>query len=378
MGVVVLASLVNRAIDVERRFSDLEMRLAAAADKGDADQMRRLAKEHADMAPVIEAARRVTAITRELSDLTEMLTQPDLDPELRRMAIENENELGASVPEIEDEFKRRLLPPDPRDGKNVLVEIRAGTGGDEAALFAGVLFKMYSKYAELRHFHLELISANRTELGGYKEIVFSVEGDRVYSRLKYEGGVHRVQRVPETEAQGRIHTSAATVAILPEPDEVDIEINPNDLRVDVFRSQGPGGQSVNTTDSAVRITHLPSGLVVSCQDEKSQLKNKHKALRVLRARLKELEEEKARLERDTARRSMIGSGDRSQRIRTYNFPQGRITDHRIGLTLYALEEIADGNLDAMIEPLALADERMRLEADGIGVGGGSPAATSAS
>ncbi len=315
------------------------------------------------MEPVLAAARAYMTVHSELKGLSELFAQGDLDPELRRMAQENQKELEDRLTAVEDEFKRRLLPVDPRDARNVIVEIRAGTGGDEAALFAGVLSKMYLKYAERRGYRVDILSSNKSDLGGYKEIVFSIEGDRVFSRMKYEGGVHRVQRVPETEAQGRIHTSAATVAVLPEPDEVEVALNMNDLRVDVFRSQGPGGQSVNTTDSAVRITHVPTGLVVSCQDEKSQLKNKNKALRVLRARLQELEEDKQRMDRDAARRSMVGSGDRSQRIRTYNFPQGRVTDHRIGLTLYALAEVVEGNLDPVIDPLTLADERMRLEAD---------------
>lgn len=278
------------------------------------------------------------------------------------MAIEDRKNVEAKLLLAENEFKRRLLPKDPLDDKNVLIEIRAGTGGDEAALFAGVLYKMYTKYAERCGFRTETISASQSDVGGFKEVIFSIEGANVYSRFKFEGGVHRVQRVPKTETQGRIHTSAATVAVLPEPDEIDVEINLNDLRIDVFRSQGPGGQSVNTTDSAVRITHEPSGLVVSCQDEKSQLKNKNKAMRVLRARLKELEEEKSRNERSAVRKSMVGSGDRSERIRTYNFPQGRVTDHRIELTLYAIDDIIEGDLDRLVGPLTAADEKMKLEA----------------
>lgn len=357
------SSLRDRAAEVERRFAEVESALAEAADTGDAARMRELARERSGLEPVLAAARAYDVVAAELAGLEELFAQPDLDAELRGMAEESRRELLARLPAVEDEFKRRLLPVDPRDARNVLVEIRAGTGGEEAALFAGVLAKMYLKYAERRGFRVETLSSNRSDLGGYKEIVFSIEGERVFSRLKYEGGVHRVQRVPETEAQGRIHTSAATVAVLPEPDEVEVELNMNELRIDVFRSSGPGGQSVNTTDSAVRITHVPTGLVVSCQDEKSQLKNKNKALRVLRARLKEQEEEKQRADRDTARRSMVGSGDRSQRIRTYNFPQGRVTDHRIGLTLYALEDVLEGALDQVIEPLTLADERAQLEAD---------------
>lgn len=335
------------------------MRLASVGQ--DIDELRRLSKDHSSLQPTVAAARAYKSAALELAQLEELLAQPDLDPELREMAHLDKKDLEARVGALETSFKRALLPRDPLDDKNVLIEIRAGTGGDEAALFAALLYKMYSRYAERRGFRTEIISSSRTEIGGYKEIVFSIEGDQVYSHMKFEGGVHRVQRVPKTEASGRIHTSAATVAVLPEADEVDVEINANDLRIDVYRSSGPGGQSVNTTDSAVRITHVPTGLVVSCQDEKSQLKNKNKAMRVLRARLREAEEEKNQRERASARKSMVGSGDRSERIRTYNFPQGRVTDHRIELTLYAIDEIIEGDLDRLIEPLRLADEAEQLQ-----------------
>ncbi|MEK8023545.1 MAG: peptide chain release factor 1 [Candidatus Hydrogenedentota bacterium] len=356
-----MSLLSDRAREIEERFASNEAALAASSDAGDIDLMRKLSKDRSMLEPVLEAARRYQSALKEMEGVQEILGQANLDPELRAMALEDRKGLEARFPDIERDFKRKLLPPDPLDERNVLVEIRAGTGGEEAALFSAVLYKMYMKYAERCGFRTEMISSNRTEIGGYKEIVFSVEGERVYSRLKYEGGVHRVQRVPKTEASGRIHTSASTVAVLPEADEVDVQIDMNDLRVDVYRSQGPGGQSVNTTDSAVRITHVPTGLVVTCQDEKSQLKNKNKAFRVLRARLKEMQEEKVRSEQASARRSMVGSGDRSERIRTYNFPQGRVTDHRIELTLYAIDEIIEGDLDRLIEPLSLADEQIRLE-----------------
>jgi peptide chain release factor 1 len=356
-------NLASRAREVLDRFQEIERNLADASDRGVTARIRDLSRERSAMEPLVEIATRYDALATERAGLEAMLTQTDLDAELREMAQGERLALDETIAALEPDFKRRLLPPDPLDARNVLIEIRAGTGGEEAALFAADLLRMYLRYAERTGFRTEMLSTNRTEIGGLKEAVFSIEGERVYSRLKYEGGVHRVQRVPKTEASGRIHTSAATVAVLPEADEVDVKIDLNDLRIDVFRSQGPGGQSVNTTDSAVRVTHLPTGIVVSCQDEKSQLKNKNKALRVLRARLQEAEEEKARAVADSARRSMVGSGDRSQRIRTYNFPQGRVTDHRIELTLYALDEIIDGALERLIEPLQLADDQRRLEAD---------------
>lgn len=263
--------------------------------------------------------------------------------------------------QLEAELKVLLLPKDPNDEKNVVMEIRGGTGGEEAALFASDLLKMYTRYAEKRGWKIEMLSSNYTDIGGFKEAIFLVEGKGAYSRLKYESGVHRVQRVPETESGGRIHTSAATVAVLPEAEEVDVEINPNDLRINLFCSSGPGGQSVNTTQSAVRITHIPTGLVVSCQDEKSQLKNRDKAMKVLRARLLEKAEEEQAREMGSARKSMVGSGDRSERIRTYNFPQGRVTDHRIGLTSYRLEEVLQGDLDEFIDALITSDQAEKLK-----------------
>jgi peptide chain release factor 1 len=275
----------------------------------------------------------------------------DPDPEMKKLAKEEIEILRAGLLNLENQLKVLLLPKDPNDEKNILLEIRAGTGGEEAALFAADLFRMYTRYAELKRWKTEILSQNATGIGGFKEIVILVEGHMVYSRLKYESGVHRVQRVPETEAQGRIHTSAVTVAVLPEAEEIDIEIDPEDLRIDVFRASGHGGQHVNTTDSAVRITHIPSGLVVTCQDEKSQHKNKAKAMKVLRSRLLDMQEAEQQSKISEERRNMVGSGDRSERIRTYNFPQGRITDHRVGLTLYKLEQILQGELDPLIDPV---------------------------
>ncbi len=319
-------------------------------------------KEHAEIEPVVTKYQQYKKTVSELAEAREMLADAkDKDKELEDLIKSEIAELSDRKEALEEELKVLLLPKDPNDEKNVFVEIRAGTGGEEAALFAGTLFRMYNRYAERRGWKAEIISANETNIGGFKEVVFMLEGKGAYSRLKYESGVHRVQRVPTTESGGRIHTSAATVAVLPEAQEVDIEINPNDLRIDVFRSSGHGGQSVNTTDSAVRITHLPTGLVVSCQDEKSQLKNKEKALKVLRARLLDMEMARQNEEIAQSRKSQVGSGDRSERIRTYNYPQGRVTDHRIGLTLYQLESFLDGDLDEMIDALVTSDQAEKLK-----------------
>lgn len=317
-------------------------------------------KEHAEIEPVVTKYQQYKKTVSELAEAREMLEDVK-EKELEDLVKSEIAELSDRKEALEEELKVLLLPKDPNDEKNVFVEIRAGTGGEEAALFAGTLFRMYNRYAERRGWKAEMISANETNIGGFKEVVFMLEGKGAYSRLKYESGVHRVQRVPTTESGGRIHTSAATVAVLPEAQEVDIEINPNDLRIDVFRSSGHGGQSVNTTDSAVRITHLPTGLVVSCQDEKSQLKNKEKALKVLRARLLDMETARQNEEIAQSRKSQVGSGDRSERIRTYNYPQGRVTDHRIGLTLYQLESFLDGDLDEMIDALVTSDQAEKLK-----------------
>jgi peptide chain release factor 1 len=318
----------------------------------------RLSKDYAEIEPVAQAARAVRTLRAEIALLADMLADPN--DEIRQMASEEMLDLQARLPEAERALALKLLPRDAADDRPAMLEIRAGTGGDEASLFAGDLFRMYQRYAEARGWRVELISASPSDVGGFKEVIASVTGQGVFARLKYESGVHRVQRVPVTESGGRIHTSAATVAVLPEAEEVDIQIDEKDLRIDVYRSSGPGGQSVNTTDSAVRITHLPTGLVVIQQDEKSQHKNKAKALRVLRTRLYEMERERLASERAGARKSMVGSGDRSERIRTYNFPQGRVTDHRINLTLHRLPEILEGQLDELVGALVAEDEAGRL------------------
>ena len=348
------------AISAER-IAAIEARreeLSRAMSAGDLapDQFVRLSKEYAEVEPVAQAAREVRRLRAELVALREMTA----DPEMREMAEEELAELEQRLPEAERALALKLLPRDAADERAAMLEIRAGTGGDEAALFAGDLLRMYQRYAEAKGWRFEIISASAAELGGFKEVIASVSGQGVFARLKFESGVHRVQRVPVTESGGRIHTSAATVAVLPEAEEVDVQIEDKDLRIDVYRSSGPGGQSVNTTDSAVRITHLPTGIVVIQQDEKSQHKNKAKALKVLRTRLYEMERERLASERAGARKSMVGSGDRSERIRTYNFPQGRVTDHRINLTLHRLPEILEGQLDELIGALIAEDEAERL------------------
>jgi len=346
----------ERIAAIEARREELQNAMSAGGVAP--DEFVRLSKDYAEIEPVAVAAREVRRIRAEIELLAEMLA--DANPEIRDMAGEELAELQARLPEAERALALKLLPRDAADQRAAMLEIRAGTGGDEAALFAGDLFRMYQRYAETQGWRVELISASSAEVGGYKEVVASVSGQGVFARLKYESGVHRVQRVPVTESGGRIHTSAATVAVLPEAEDVDVQINDSDLRIDVYRSSGPGGQSVNTTDSAVRITHLPSGLVVIQQDEKSQHKNKAKALKVLRTRLYEQERERLASERAGARKSMVGSGDRSERIRTYNYPQGRVTDHRINLTLHRLPEILEGQLDELIGALTSEDEAARL------------------
>jgi peptide chain release factor 1 len=346
----------ERIAAIEARKDELQN--AMASPNLAPEEFVQLSKDYAEIEPVAAAAREVRRIRAELDVLAEMLADPN--PEIRQMAEEEAAELNSELPKAERALALRLLPRDAADERPAMLEIRAGTGGDEAALFAGDLFRMYQRYAEEKGWRVELISASASDVGGYKEVVAAVTGQGVFARLKFESGVHRVQRVPVTESGGRIHTSAATVAVLPEAEEVDVRIEDKDLRIDVYRSSGPGGQSVNTTDSAVRITHLPTGLVVIQQDEKSQHKNKAKALRVLRARLYELERGRLASERAGARKSMVGSGDRSERIRTYNFPQGRVTDHRINLTLHRLPEILQGQLDELVEALIAEDEAERL------------------
>ena len=332
---------------------------AAMSTASASDEIIRLSKEHGELKPIADCARELSDVRKQLVDLKE-LAEGD-DPEMAEMAAAELDDLVGQEPELEYKLQLMLLPKDKADDSSVIIEIRAGTGGDEAALFAGDLFRMYQRHASVKGWRVEILSHSEAEVGGYKEIQASINGDGVYAGMKFESGVHRVQRVPSTETQGRIHTSAATVAVLPEPEEVDIELNESDLRVDVFRASGPGGQSVNTTDSAVRITHLPTGIVVSQQDEKSQHKNRAKAMKILRARLYEAERARADAERAEARRGMVGSGDRSERIRTYNFPQSRVTDHRINLTLYKLDEIIAGEgLEEIVEALITQDRADRL------------------
>lgn len=335
---------------IERRYEELEQELGSPEVYGDPERYKNVAKAHAELRDIVEKYREYNEVYSSLQDNREMLK--DEDPEIRELARQ-EVEAGESrLPGIEEELKVLLLPKDPLDEKNIILEIRAGTGGEEAALFAADLYRMYLRFAENKRWKVEQMSASETGTGGYKEVIANISGDQVYSWLKYESGIHRVQRVPATESQGRIHTSAVTVAIMPEAEEVDVEINPEDLRIDVFRASGPGGQSVNTTDSAIRITHVPTGIVVSCQDEKSQHKNKAKALKVLRSRLLQAEQEKRDAEEAETRRAQVGTGDRSGRIRTYNFPQGRVTDHRINLTLYSLDKIMQGEIEEMAEALS--------------------------
>ncbi|OGP95095.1 MAG: peptide chain release factor 1 [Deltaproteobacteria bacterium RBG_16_54_18] len=341
--------MVVRLQEAEQRHGALERLMAEPQVASNRGEYQRYAKEYAELGRVVERYRRYKSLLRGIEGSTPLLKETD--EELRRMAQEEIDALTAQQEQIEHELVLALLPKDPHDDKNVVLEIRAGTGGEEAALFAANLFRMYAKYAEENRWHVEILSQHPTGVGGFKEIIALIEGEGAYRTLKYESGVHRVQRVPVTESQGRIHTSAVTVAVLPEAEEVDVQIDPKDLKIDVYRSSGPGGQHVNTTDSAVRVTHLPTGIVTTCQDEKSQHKNKAKALKVLRARLLDIEQQRQQEELAKKRRSQVGTGDRSERIRTYNFPQGRVTDHRIGLTLYRLEAVLEGNLQDIIDPL---------------------------
>ena len=337
---------------IRKRYEELSAEISKSEVIANQELWRKLMKEHADLEEIVSAYEAYLSMQAELPELREMLKTAD-DAELREMAQEEITTLEEKMQKAEEELKFLLIPKDPNDGKNVILEIRAGTGGDEASLFGADLLRMYTRYAERHGMKMETLSSNMTELGGVKEIVVLISGKNAFSRLKYESGVHRVQRVPETESGGRIHTSAATVAVLPEAEEVDVKINPGDLRIDIYRAGGHGGQGVNTTDSAIRITHLPTGLVVTCQDERSQLKNNERAMKELMSKLYDNALTEAASEQAENRRSMVGSGDRSERIRTYNFPQGRVTDHRIGLTLYKLDAFIDGDMDEIIDALIL-------------------------
>ena len=347
--------------EIRRRYDEITDAMSRPDVSTDPERMASLGREHVELRPVIQNVDRYLGMLNEQADL-EAMVEAQEDPELVEMARIELEQLSEKLPALERELRVQLVPKDPEDTKDVIMEIRAGTGGDEAALFAGDLFRLYTHFAESRRWRIEVMEASEGTQGGYKEIVFSVKGSDAYGLLKYESGVHRVQRVPATEASGRIHTSAATVAVLPEAQEVDVQINANELKIDVYRSSGPGGQSVNTTDSAVRITHIPTGLVVTCQDEKSQHKNKDKALRVLRSRLYDLELARQHAERDEARRSMVGSGDRSAKIRTYNFPQDRVTDHRLtgDEKNYPLHQVIDGDLEPIVQALRAADSAEKM------------------
>lgn len=352
--------MFDRLQAIEDRYEELGQIISDPDVINRRDEWQAFVKEHSSLEQIVESFREYKDLKEEIADTRSMLEE-DPDKELKEMVEAELKDLEQELEALEHKIKLLLLPKDPMDEKNVVMEIRGGAGGDEAALFGAVLFRLYSRYAERQGWKIDIMSANYTDIGGVKELIFVIEGKGAYSRLKYESGVHRVQRIPTTESGGRIHTSTATVAVLPEAEDVDIEINQNDLRIDVFRSSGHGGQSVNTTDSAVRITHLPTGLVVTCQDEKSQLKNKEKALKVLKARLLDAAQQELEQEYAENRRSQVGTGDRSERIRTYNYPQGRVTDHRINLTLYKLENFLDGDIDEMIDAIIQYEQLEQLK-----------------
>jgi peptide chain release factor 1 len=359
-----MAAIDNLIDEIERSYEELNAQLADPEVLGDRARYADIARKHAELQQVYELARRFREAEQTVADAEGLLGDDSSDAEMRDFAQEELGEGRRRLEELSEEIRVRMLTRDPNDAKDVIIEIRAGTGGDEASLFAGDLARMYTRYAQAKGFEVDILSANENDNGGYKEVTLEVKGRGAFSALKYESGVHRVQRVPATEAAGRIHTSAATVAVLPEAEEIEVEMHAGDLRVDIFRARGPGGQSVNTTDSAVRLTHVPTGVTVSCQDEKSQLQNKERALRILRARVFELEQAKQDEERGAARRTMVGSGDRAQKIRTYNFPQNRVSDHRIGLTSHRIAEVMEGELDEFTEALAAEDRRKQLAAAG--------------
>jgi len=358
-------AFIDKLNEIESTYKDLETQLSQPEVYQDRKRYAELARSHAELAEVVASMREYREALKEAEEAKELLGE-EHDADMQQFLRDSLEEAEDRSKELERKIKLLLIPSDPRDSKDVIMEIRAGAGGEEAGLFAGDLYRMYTHYADSRGWKSETLSSSPSDLGGFKEVIFSVRGKGAYSKLKYESGVHRVQRIPVTESGGRIHTSTATVAVLPEAEEVEVTIDPSDLRVDVFRSTGPGGQSVNTTDSAVRVTHTPTGVVVSCQDEKSQLQNREKALRILRARLLRMEQERQQKEQAEERRSQVGTGDRSERVRTYNFPQGRVSDHRIGLTLYRLEEILDGDIEEVIETLAAADRAEKLKELGTG------------
>ena len=343
--------------DVEKRYDDLTEKISNPEIIAQNKEWQKMMKEHSELTPIVEKYREYKKMVQSIKENEEMLN----DPELKELAQEEIKSAKEKLPQIEEEIKILLIPKDPDDDKNTICEIRAGTGGEEAALFAGELFRMYSMYSERKHWKLEVLNENSTELGGYKEITFMISGKGVYSRMKFESGAHRVQRVPETESNGRIQTSAATVAVLPVVEDVQIEINPADIKMEVFRASGAGGQHINKTSSAVRLIHIPTGMVAECQTERSQVQNREYAMRLLKSRLYEIEKEKQDAELTNARRSQVGSGDRSEKIRTYNFPQGRITDHRIGMSIYQMEDFLNGNLDGMIDALITADTAEKLK-----------------
>ncbi len=347
---------------IENQFEELAKKISDPDVIADQETWRKLCKEHSDLTPIVEKYREYKANRDTIEDARLMMDDPESDKEFKEMLAEESKKAKENIVHIEEELKILLLPKDPNDDKNVIVEIRGGAGGDEAALFAGDLFRMYSMYADTKRWKTEVLSMNEIGIGGIKEVTFMLEGEGAYSRLKFESGVHRVQRVPETESSGRIHTSTVTVAVLPEVDEVEVAINPEDLQIDTYRSSGAGGQHVNKTESAIRITHIPTGIVVACQDERSQHKNREAAMKMLRSRLYDKMEQERNASIAADRKSQVGTGDRSERIRTYNFPQGRVTDHRIGLTLYKLEQVMNGDLDEIIDALITSDQSEKLKA----------------